>query len=155
MRLSMRIRMTRNTGLKTITKIFKFLNQCFARLQCWKKCLEITKPTFWINSYFSRTKVVQNTETNILNECIGNRKPSSKVYVANQIKTDQQLILRFNCSRENIYSVFRKKKPLQVCCVYPNTTLQLRYSGSHLHILVLIFDYQFYTRMLALVRTID
>ena len=34
-------------------KLFKFLNQCFARLQCWKKCLEFTKPTCWINSCFA------------------------------------------------------------------------------------------------------
>ena len=34
-------------------KIFKFLNQCFARLRCWKKCLRFTKPTCWINCYFA------------------------------------------------------------------------------------------------------
>ena len=34
------------------TKISKFLNQCFARLRWWKKCLEFTKPTCWINSCF-------------------------------------------------------------------------------------------------------
>ena len=34
-------------------KIFKFLNQCFERLQCWEKCLKITKPTCWINSCFA------------------------------------------------------------------------------------------------------
>ena len=32
-----------------LTEIFKFLNQCFARLWCWKKCLEFTEPTCWIN----------------------------------------------------------------------------------------------------------
>ena len=32
------------------SKIFKFLNQRFARLRCWKKCLEITRPTCGINS---------------------------------------------------------------------------------------------------------
>ena len=36
-----------------IPKIFKFLNQCFARLRCLKKYLEITKPTCWINSCFA------------------------------------------------------------------------------------------------------
>ena len=35
------------------TKIFKFLNQCFAWLWHWKKCLKFTKPTCWINSCFS------------------------------------------------------------------------------------------------------
>ena len=44
--------------------MFKFLNQCFARLRCWKKCLEFTKPTCWI--HFSKTEVVQNTDLNIL-----------------------------------------------------------------------------------------
>ena len=28
-----------------ISKIFEFLDQFFARLQCWKKCFEFTKPT--------------------------------------------------------------------------------------------------------------
>ena len=36
-------------------KIFKFLNQCFAQLRCWKKCLEFTKLTCWINSCFLKT----------------------------------------------------------------------------------------------------
>ena len=35
------------------SKIFKFLNQCFARLRCLKKCLKFTKPTCWINSCFA------------------------------------------------------------------------------------------------------
>ena len=35
------------------SKIFKFLNHCFARLQCWKKCLEFMKPTCWINGSFA------------------------------------------------------------------------------------------------------
>ena len=38
-------------------KIFKFLNQCFARLRCWKKCLEFTKPTcFFAGDTFLRLK---------------------------------------------------------------------------------------------------
>ena len=38
---------------KPSAKIFKFLNQCFARLRCWKKCLKFTKPICWINSCFA------------------------------------------------------------------------------------------------------
>ena len=38
---------------RKLTQIFKFLNQCFARLRCWKKCLEFTKPTCWIFSCFA------------------------------------------------------------------------------------------------------
>ena len=34
-------------------KIFKFLNQCFTQLRCWKKCLTFTKPTCWIYSCFA------------------------------------------------------------------------------------------------------
>ena len=51
------------------SKIFKFLNQCFARLQCWKKCLKFTKPTCWINSCFTgdtKTEVVQNTDSSTI-----------------------------------------------------------------------------------------
>ena len=55
-------------------KIVKFLNQCFARLQCWKKCLEFMKPTvgylldqqLFCWRHFSKTEVVQNTDLNIL-----------------------------------------------------------------------------------------
>ena len=39
--------------LKLFTKIFEFLNQCFEQLRCWKKCLEFTKPTCWVNSCFA------------------------------------------------------------------------------------------------------
>ena len=35
------------------TKMFEFLNQCFAQLWWWKKCFEFTKPTCWINSCFA------------------------------------------------------------------------------------------------------
>ena len=38
---------------KYLSKIFKFLYQCFARLRCWKKCPGFTKPTCWINSCFA------------------------------------------------------------------------------------------------------
>ena len=44
-------RNSRNKGKND--KILKFLNQCFAQLRCWKKCLKFTKPTCWINSCFA------------------------------------------------------------------------------------------------------
>ena len=50
-----------------LTKIFRFLNQYFARLRCWKKCLKFTKPKqLFCWRHFSKTEVVQNTDLNIL-----------------------------------------------------------------------------------------
>ena len=47
-----------------IPKIFKFLNQCFARLQFWKS-VKNHQPRFCDFLHFSKTEVVQNTDLRI------------------------------------------------------------------------------------------
>ena len=57
--------------LKEVAKIFKFLNQSFARLRCWKKVSQIHK-TYLLDQqlfcwrHFFKTEDVQNTDLNIL-----------------------------------------------------------------------------------------